>query len=161
MPTGTKGRIVQIIGPVVDIEFPADNLPEIYNAVQVHREDGSTLVLETQQHLGNNWVRTVAMSTTDGLSRGVEAIDTGAPITIPVGPETLGRLFNVLGEPIDLKGDVDCDQHYPIHRPAPALDEQEVTPQVFETGLKVIDLIAPFRKGGKVVGESGADDLDD
>jgi F-type H+-transporting ATPase subunit beta len=142
--------VVQIIGPVVDIEFPANALPEIYNAIQIPREDGSLLIAETQQHLGNNWVRAVAMSTTDGLARGMEATDNGAPITVPVGPETLGRLFNVLGETIDLKEEVDTDQRYPIHRPAPALDEQEVTPQIFETGLKVIDLIAPFRKGGKV-----------
>ncbi len=150
MPAGTKGHIVQIIGPVVDIEFPADALPDIYNAVEILREDGSKLVLEVQQHLGNNWVRAVAMSTTDGLARGVEAQDKGSAITVPVGPETLGRIFNVLGEPIDLKGDVDTDQCYPIHRPAPSLEEQEVTPQIFETGIKVIDLIAPFRKGGKV-----------
>ena len=150
MPAGTTGRIVRIIGPVVDVEFPQDALPDIYNAIEIPREDGSRLIVETQQHLGNNWVRAVAMSTTDGLSRGMEVVDTGGPIGVPVGPETLGRIFNVLGEPIDEKGDVDCDQKYPIHRPAPTLEEQEVTPTVFETGLKVIDLVAPFRKGGKV-----------
>jgi len=150
MPAGTKGRIVQIIGPVLDIEFPPDALPDIYNAVEIPREDGSKVTVEVQQHLGNNWVRAVAMSTTDGLARGVEAEDMGSPITVPVGPETLGRIFNVLGEPIDLKGDVDTDQRYPIHRPAPSLEEQETTVQIFETGIKVIDLIAPFRKGGKV-----------
>ncbi len=150
MPAGTKGRIVQIIGPVVDVEFPADNLPAIYNAIEIPREDGSMLIVETQQHLGNNWVRAIAMSTTDGLSRGMEATDTGSPIMVPVGPETLGRIFNVLGEPIDLKGAVDASERYPIHRPAPTFVEQEVDPTVFETGLKVIDLVAPFRKGGKV-----------
>ncbi|MSQ24006.1 MAG: F0F1 ATP synthase subunit beta [Chloroflexi bacterium] len=150
MPSGAKGRIVQIIGPVVDVEFPPDSLPGIYNAIEIPREDGSTLVVETQQHLGNNWVRTIAMSTTDGLARGMEVTDTGGPIMVPVGPETLGRIFDVLGHPIDLKGDVDTERRYPIHRPAPTLEEQEVTPTIFETGLKVIDLIAPFRKGGKV-----------
>ena len=108
------------------------------------------LVLEVQQHLGNNVVRAVAMGPTDGLRRGLEVVDTGAPITVPVGPPTLGRLFNVLGEPIDAKGDVNADQKYPIHRPAPALVDQAVQPEQFETGIKVIDLIAPFRKGGKI-----------
>ena len=150
MAAGTKGTIVQIIGPVVDVEFPPDQLPEIYHALKIARDDGSSLTVEVQQHLGNNWVRTVAMSTTDGLRRGAEALDTGAPITVPVGPETLGRIFNVLGEPIDLKEPVHAETFYPIHRPAPSFEEQEVTPQLFETGIKVIDLIAPFKKGGKI-----------
>ncbi|HLE55696.1 MAG TPA: F0F1 ATP synthase subunit beta [Rhodothermia bacterium] len=150
MPKGTRGTVVQIIGPVIDVEFPADQLPEIFNAIELHREDGTKITLEAQQHLGNNWLRTVSMSTTDGLRRGMEAIDTGGPIMVPVGPATLGRLFNVLGETIDLKEDVKAETYYPIHRPAPLLADQEVTPQIFETGLKVIDLIAPFRKGGKV-----------
>src|SRR4051794_40291849 len=150
MPKGTKGSIIQIIGAVVDLEFPADLLPDIYNAVEITREGEDPLVVEVQQHLGNNWVRAVAMSATDGLRRGSEATDMGAPISVPVGPETLGRIFNVLGEPIDLKGPVDSIISYPIHRPAPTLEEQEVTPQIFVTGIKVIDLIAPFRKGGKV-----------
>ncbi|MEA2639528.1 MAG: F-type H+/Na+-transporting ATPase subunit beta [Chloroflexota bacterium] len=150
MAAGTKGTIVQIIGPVVDVEFPPDQLPEIYNALDIGRDDGSKLVVEVQQHLGNNWVRAVAMSTTDGLRRGDPALDTGAPIMVPVGPETLGRIFNVLGEPIDLKEPVNAATHYPIHRPAPSFEEQEVTPQLFETGIKVIDLIAPFKKGGKI-----------
>jgi F-type H+-transporting ATPase subunit beta len=150
MAQGTKGTVAQIIGAVIDLEFPADQLPDIFNAVEIPRLDGSKLVVEVQQHLGNNWVRAVAMSTTDGLSRGMDAIDTGAPISVPVGPETLGRIFDVLGQPIDQKGDVDASTFYPIHRPAPSFEEQEVTPQVFETGIKVIDLIAPFRKGGKV-----------
>jgi F-type H+-transporting ATPase subunit beta len=150
MAQGTKGTVAQIIGAVIDLEFPADQLPDIFNAVEIPRLDGSKLVVEVQQHLVNNWVRAVAMSRTDGLSRGMDAIDTGAPISVPVGPETLGRIFDVLGQPIDQKGDVDASTFYPIHRPAPSFEEQEVTPQVFETGIKVIDLIAPFRKGGKV-----------
>ncbi|HLI28490.1 MAG TPA: F0F1 ATP synthase subunit beta [Chloroflexota bacterium] len=144
------GKVVEVVGAVVDIEFPPDQLPEILNAVQIPMGDGKVLTVEVQQHLGNNWVRTVAMSSTDGLRRGMEAIDTGAPISVPVGPAALGRIFNVLGEPIDGKGPVETPIKYPIHRPAPPLVEQEVTPQIFETGLKVIDLIAPFRKGGKV-----------
>jgi F-type H+-transporting ATPase subunit beta len=167
-----SGRIAQIIGPVVDVEFPPEHLPEIYYALEVDlastvssSEDGAqedsasmkgveqnegTLVLEVQQHLGNNMVRAVAMGPTDGLRRGVSVRDTGAPIKVPVGPPTLGRLFNVLGEPIDGKGPVQTDTYYPIHRPAPALVDQAVQPEQFETGIKVIDLIAPFRKGGKI-----------
>ncbi|MBM2810531.1 MAG: synthase beta subunit [Chloroflexi bacterium] len=150
MPAGTKGTLVQIIGPVVDVEFPPDQLPEIFNAIEVQLADGGKLVAETQQHLGNNWVRAVAMTTTDGLRRGAEVIDTGAPISVPVGPETLGRIFNVLGEPIDLGPPVATELRYSIHRPAPSFEEQEVTPHIFETGLKVVDLIAPFKKGGKI-----------
>ena len=150
MAAGTKGTLVQIIGAVVDVEFPPDQLPDIYNAVEIPRDDGSTLIAETQQHLGNNWVRAVAMSTTDGLRRGMQVIDTGTPISVPVGPETLGRIFNVLGAPIDMKGEVDTDKRYPIHRPAPSFEDQEVSPRIFETGLKVVDLIAPFKKGGKI-----------
>jgi F-type H+-transporting ATPase subunit beta len=145
-----KGRVVQVIGPVVDIEFPPDAMPELLHAIKIPMPNGSTLTVEVQQHLGNNWVRCVAMGSTDGLRRGTEAIDTGGPITVPVGPPTLGRIFNVLGEPIDGKGPVHADTYYPIHRPPPSLEEQEVRPEIFETGLKVIDLIAPFRKGGKV-----------
>jgi F-type H+-transporting ATPase subunit beta len=114
------GRIVQVMGPVVDIEFPPDHLPEIYNALDVKMDDGTTLVLETQTHLGNDWVRAVAMSTTDGLRRGMEAVDTGAAISVPVGPETLGRILNVVGDPIDQAGPVEAKTVYPIHRPAPA-----------------------------------------
>ncbi|MPZ15048.1 MAG: F0F1 ATP synthase subunit beta [Chloroflexi bacterium] len=132
------------------MEFPAGELPNIFNAIEVPRNDGKPLICEVQQHRGNNWVRTVGMSTTDGLSRGMAAFDTGRPITVPVGPPTLGRLFNVLGESIDEQEPVVAEVQYPIHRPAPPLEEQEVTPQLFETGLKVVDLIAPFRKGGKV-----------
>jgi F-type H+/Na+-transporting ATPase subunit beta len=143
------GKVVQIIGPVVDVEFPPDRLPEIYNAVEI-QADGNALVAEVQHHLGNNWVRCVAMGSTDGLQRGVAAVDTGQPISVPVGPATLGRIFNVLGQPVDEGGPVVSDTMYPIHRPAPLLVDQSVTPEVFTTGLKVIDLVAPFRKGGKV-----------
>ena len=146
----TVGRVIQITGPVVDIEFPPGHLPGIYDAVEIERPGGGRLVCEVQQHLGDNWVRAVAMTTTDGLPRGVEARDTGGPITVPVGEATLGRVFDVLGEPIDGKGPVAAEKRYPIHRPAPSFDEQVTETQVFETGLKVIDLIAPFAKGGKV-----------
>ena len=148
MARGTKGRVVQVIGPVVDVAFPEGELPEIYHALEIYR-DGKRLVLEVQQHLGNDWVRCVAMDSTDGLRRGEEVIDTGAPIMVPVGPETLGRVFNVIGEPIDEKGPVNAKTFYPIHRPAPSFEEQVTKPEFFETGLKVIDLIAPFTKGGK------------
>lgn len=146
---GASGKIVRITGPVVDVEFPADKLPEIYNAVNVPLRSGGQLVLETQQHLGNDWVRCVAMSSTDGLVRGMEAIDTGAAITVPVGPATLGRIFNVTGETIDQRGEVNADTRYPIHRPSPSYEDQSTQVEVFETGVKVIDLIAPFTKGGK------------
>jgi F-type H+/Na+-transporting ATPase subunit beta len=145
----TTGRVIAITGPVVDIEFPAGNLPAIFNAIEIERE-GEPLVCEVQQHLGNSWVRAVAMTTTDGLARGTEAVDTGAPISVPVGPPTLGRVFDVLGHPIDGKGDVDSEQSSPIHRTAPSFEDQTTATEVFETGLKVIDLIAPFAKGGKV-----------
>jgi len=144
------GRVIQITGAVVDIEFPAGKLPAIYNAVEVKRKDGIKIVCEVQQHLGNNWVRTVAMTTTDGLARGVDAIDTGNPITVPVGQVTLGRVFNVLGEPIDEKGPVNETVRLPIHRPAPAYDQQTTETEIFETGIKVIDLVCPFAKGGKI-----------
>jgi F-type H+-transporting ATPase subunit beta len=144
------GKVIQITGPVVDIEFPAGQLPAIYNAVEILRKGGDPLVCEVQQHLGNNWVRTVAMTTTDGLARGVEVRDTGAAISVPVGEATLGRVFDVLGRPIDGKGDVDRTHVLPIHRTAPAFDQQTTEVEVFETGLKVIDLICPFKKGGKI-----------
>jgi F-type H+-transporting ATPase subunit beta len=153
MATAAKtatGRVIQITGPVVDIEFPAGRLPSIYNAVEIVRGDGAKIVCEVQQHLGNNWVRSVAMTTTDGLARGVEAVDTGGPITVPVGQVTLGRVFNVLGEPIDEKGPVGVSEHLPIHRPAPAFDQQTTETEIFETGIKVIDLVCPFAKGGKI-----------
>jgi F-type H+-transporting ATPase subunit beta len=151
------GKVIQITGPVIDVEFPPGDLPAIYNALEITRpskegSDGAddTLVVEVQQHLGNNWVRAVAMSTTDGLARGLDAVDTGSPITVPVGEATLGRVFDVLGKPIDGKGEVKADKRLPIHRDPPSFEEMETEAQVFETGIKVIDLIAPFRRGGKV-----------
>jgi F-type H+-transporting ATPase subunit beta len=143
------GSVAQILGGVVDVEFPVGNLPEIFHAIEVPREGKSSLVLEVQKHLGENWVRCVAMDSTDGLQRGVPAFATGAPIKVPVGPETLGRIFNVLGRPVDQKGPVEADLYYPIHRPAPPFVDQSTRVEVFETGLKVVDLIAPFTKGGK------------
>lgn len=143
------GRVVQVLGGVVDVEFPSEVLPEIYDAIEVPRDGGAPLILEVQKHMGDNWVRCIAMDSTDGLQRGVPARATGAPIRVPVGPVTLGRVFNVLGRPIDEKGDVKADLYYPIHRPAPEFAEQSTRVEVFETGLKVIDLIAPFTKGGK------------
>jgi F-type H+-transporting ATPase subunit beta len=146
---GSTGKIVQVLGPVVDVEFPPDHLPEIYNAIEVPFDDGGKLTLETQQHLGNDWVRAVAMSSTDGLRRGMDAVDRGQAIGVPVGPETLGRILNVVGDPIDQAGPVEANTYYPIHRPAPTFAEQSTQVEVFETGIKVIDLIAPFTKGGK------------
>ncbi len=140
-----SGKVIQITGPVVDVEFPAGSLPAIYNALEI-----GDLVVEVQQHLGNNWVRTVAMSSTDGLARGVDAVDTGKPISVPVGEPTLGRVFDVLGRPIDGKGAVEGAQTLPIHREAPSFEDMETEAAVFETGIKVIDLIAPFKRGGKV-----------
>jgi len=144
------GKVIQITGPVVDIEFPAGQLPAIYNAIELARPGQAPLVCEVQQHLGNNWVRTVAMTTTDGLPRGTTAHDTGGPIRVPVGEVTLGRVFDVLGDPIDGKGPVDRTRVLPIHREAPAFDQQTTEIEVFETGIKVIDLICPFKKGGKI-----------
>lgn len=146
---GAKGRVLQVIGPVVDIQFPPDQLPDIYDAVEIFRDGQDKLVVEVEQHLGNDWVRCLAMDSTDGLRRGMECIATGGPISVPVGPPTLGRLFNVIGEPVDGLGPVEASERYPIHRPAPPLEEQTTTAQVFETGLKVVDLIAPFTRGGK------------
>jgi F-type H+/Na+-transporting ATPase subunit beta len=150
-----KGKVVQIIGTVVDVEFPPEELPAIYNAVEIEM-DGGKVVGEVQQHLGNNWVRCLAMGSTDGLGRGAEAVDTGQPISVPVGPPTLGRLFNILGEPIDRLGDVETKERRPIHRPPPSFEEQSTTTQVLETGMKVIDLITPFTKGGKIGAYGGA-----
>jgi F-type H+-transporting ATPase subunit beta len=146
---GSTGSVIQIQGAVVDCEFPPDERPEMFEAIEVPREGETPLILEVQRHLGNHAVRAVAMDTTDGLQRGVEAIATGAPIKVPVGEPTLGRMFNVLGDPIDELGEVDASTEYPIHRPAPEFDEQSTRVEVFETGLKVIDLIAPFTRGGK------------
>jgi F-type H+-transporting ATPase subunit beta len=156
------GKVIQITGPVVDVEFPPGELPGIYNALEIKRPAAAegaddTLVVEVQQHLGNNWVRAVAMSTTDGLSRGIDAVDTGAAITVPVGSVTLGRVFDVLGHAIDGKGKVAKSDTLPIHRAAPGFDQMETEAEVFETGIKVIDLIAPFKRGGKasVLGGAG------
>ncbi|TDI87171.1 MAG: F0F1 ATP synthase subunit beta [Chloroflexi bacterium] len=143
------GRVVEIQGGVVDCEFPQGDLPEIYDAIEVSREDQEPLTLEVQRHMGQRIVRTVAMDATDGLRRGVPARGTGAPIQVPVGDVTLGRVFNVLGRPVDGKGPVGATQTYSIHRRAPSFEEQSRRVEVFETGLKVIDLIAPFTKGGK------------
>jgi F-type H+-transporting ATPase subunit beta len=143
------GTVIAITGPVVDIQFPTGRLPGIFNAVTIERE-GNPLVAEVQQHLGNDWVRAVAMTTTDGLARGTSAVDQGAAISVPVGEQTLGRVFNVLGDPIDGKGPLMDVERNPIHRAAPAFDEQATATEVFETGIKVIDLIAPFPRGGKV-----------
>src|SRR5213594_3315413 len=153
-----KGKIVQVIGPVVDVEFP-DQLPAIYNALTVEFDVlGKTtkLTLEVEQHLGDNWVRTVAMGSSEGLKRGYEVIDSGKPISMPVGPGVLGRVFNVVGEPIDERGPVTAEKRYPIHRLAPPLVDQSTSPQVLVTGIKVIDLICPFLKGGKVGAFGGA-----
>ncbi|MFZ5592011.1 MAG: F0F1 ATP synthase subunit beta, partial [Bacillota bacterium] len=144
------GHIVQVIGVVVDVRFPPGHVPEIYNALKVERPDQGPLTLEVAQHLGNNCVRTVAMSATDGLVRGMEVVDTGKPITVPVGRAVLGRLVDVLGEPIDEKGEIVSDKYYPIHRPAPALVDQSTRAEQLETGIKVIDLLVPFLKGGKI-----------
>ena len=143
------GKVAQIQGAVVDCEFSVEDLPDIYDAVEVRRSGMDTIVLEVQKHLGDGMVRCVAMDATEGLPRGVEAHGTGAPISVPVGEATLGRIFNVLGEPIDEQGEVHADEYYPIHRPAPSFDEQSTAVEVFETGIKVVDLIAPFTKGGK------------
>jgi F-type H+-transporting ATPase subunit beta len=144
-----KGKVVQILGGVVDVEFTSEHMPEIYEALEVKQNGGKPLVLEVQKHLGKNWVRTVAMDSTDGLQRNVPVVATGNPILVPVGEPTLGRVFNVLGEPVDGLGPVDSDEKYPIHRPAPSFEDQSTSVEVFETGIKVIDLIAPFTKGGK------------
>ncbi|AYD39204.1 F0F1 ATP synthase subunit beta [Clostridium fermenticellae] len=144
------GKVVQVIGPVIDIKFDTENLPNIYNALEIDMNDGKKLIAEVEQHIGDDIVRTISMEGTDGLERGVNAVDTGAPITVPVGKPVLGRLFNLLGQPIDEAGSVEADIKYPIHRNAPTFEEQSVEPQMFETGIKVIDLIAPYQKGGKI-----------
>ena len=145
-----KGYVCQIIGPVLDIQFPDGKLPPIYSAIKIETADGIGNIVEVQQLLGDNKIRAVSMRSTDGLKRGVEAIDLGAPITVPVGVPTLGRIFNVIGEPVDEQGDVTIDQTLPIHREAPAFTELETKPSIFETGIKVVDLLAPYRRGGKI-----------
>ena len=148
--TANKGYVSQIIGPVLDIKFPAGNLPPIYSAIRIPTADGIGNIVEVQQLLGDNKVRAVSMRSTDGLKRGVEAVDLGAPITVPVGITTLGRIFNVIGEPVDEQGDVLNKESLPIHREAPAFTELETKPSIFETGIKVVDLLAPYRRGGKI-----------
>jgi len=150
-----KGKVAQVIGTVVDVEFPPDELPELFNAIEIGAGDGK-IVLEVQDHLGNNWVRCLALSPTDGLERGAEVIDTGSALKVPVGRATLGRLFDVMGTPLDNLGEVKADDHWPIHRLAPTFEEQETSTQVLETGLKVVDLITPFTKGGKIGAYGGA-----
>ena len=145
-----KGYVTQIIGPVLDIQFPDGNLPPIYSAIQIPLSDNESTIVEVQQLLGDNKVRAVSMRSTDGLKRGTEAIDLGAPISVPVGTPTLGRIFNVIGEPVDEQGDVDNSETLPIHRDAPAFTELETKPSIFETGIKVVDLLAPYRRGGKI-----------
>ena len=146
---GKIGKVVQVIGPVIDIKFDSDSLPDLYNAINIDMGDHE-LVAEVEQHVGDDIVRTIAMSATEGLKRGMDAVDTGNPITVPVGEGVLGRLFNVLGEPIDNCGEVNIKERYPIHRPAPSFKDQAVEPEMFETGIKVVDLLAPYQKGGKI-----------
>jgi F-type H+-transporting ATPase subunit beta len=153
-----KGKIVQAVGPVVDVEF-TENLPAIYNALTVEFKvdnEQCNITLEVQQHLGDHWVRSVSMSGTEGLKRGYEVIDTGAPISVPVGEGVMGRVFDVCGNPVDERGPVKAEKYYPIHRPAPKLEDQSPSPQVLHTGIKVLDLICPFLKGGKVGAFGGA-----
>jgi len=150
-----KGKVVRVMGTVVDIEFPPDELPAINNGLEIS-QDGGKIVIEVQQHIGDSRVRGVALASTDGLARGAEAIDLGSSITVPVGRATLGRLFNVFGEPLDGLGEVKAEQRLPIHHPPPPLEEQETTPEILETGLKVIDLITPFTRGGKIGAYGGA-----
>jgi len=148
------GKILQVMGPVVDVMFESGHLPEIYNALLITNtaisEEEGNLTVEVAQHLGDNTVRCVAMDSTDGLMRGLEVVDTGAGITVPVGPVTLGRIMNVIGEPVDERGPIKSEKRYPIHRPAPAFTDQATTVQMLETGIKVVDLLAPYQKGGKI-----------
>ncbi|WP_238885809.1 F0F1 ATP synthase subunit beta [Clostridium sp. YIM B02551] len=146
---GTIGKVVQVIGPVVDIKFDTDALPNIYNAIEIVNGDHK-VIAEVEQHTGDDIVRAIALEATEGLRRGMDAYDTGKPISVPVGEKVLGRLFNVLGKTIDNEGDVSSENLYPIHRPAPTFQEQSVEPEMFETGIKVIDLVAPYQRGGKI-----------
>jgi F-type H+-transporting ATPase subunit beta len=149
------GKIVQVIGTVVDVEFPPDELPSLFDALEVDNA-GVRLVLEVQQHIGNNWVRCLALGATDGMARGADVTDTGQRVTVPVGPETLGRLFDITGTPLDNLGPVEVGQHWPIHRDAPGFDEQNPSVDILETGIKVFDLVTPFMKGGKIGAYGGA-----
>ncbi len=149
------GKIVQVIGTVVDVQFPPDELPTLFNALELNNQ-GERLLLEVEQHVGNNWVRCLALGPTEGLARGTDVTDTGAPVSVPVGQETLGRLFDVTGEPLDNLGPVEPPQHWPIHRPPPTFEEQATDIEILETGIKVFDLITPFMKGGKIGAYGGA-----
>ena len=153
-----KGRIVQVVGPVVDVEFPQE-LPAIYNALHVEykvQSQPAKLTMEVQQHLGDKWVRAISMSGTEGLKRGFEVTDTGGPISVPVGEGVMGRVLDVTGSPVDERGPIRAEKYYPIHRQPPPLVDQSVSPEVLSTGIKVIDLICPFLKGGKVGAFGGA-----
>ncbi|MCY4623519.1 MAG: F0F1 ATP synthase subunit beta [Chloroflexi bacterium] len=155
MALGTVGHVVQVIGTVVDVEFPSEGLPAIHSAVALDL-DGEALVLEVQQHLGNSWVRCLALGPTEGLARGTEVVDRGEAVSVPVGRGSLGRLFNVLGEPLDGLGEVPAEERWPIHREPPAFEEQETSTSMLETGIKVIDLVSPFARGGKIGAYGGA-----
>ena len=144
------GKVVQIIGPVIDVRFSGDNLPNLHNAIKIEKGDGTYLTVEVAQHVGDDVVRTISMGATDGFVRGAKAIDTGMPISVPVGDAVLGRMFNVLGDPIDGLGEVVSDKHMPIHRNAPSFDEQKTSAEILETGIKVIDLLCPYARGGKI-----------
>ena len=144
------GKVVQIIGPVIDVRFSGDNLPNLHNAIKIEKGDGTYLTVEVAQHVGDDVVRTISMGATDGFVRGAKAIDTGSPISVPVGDAVLGRMFNVLGDPIDGLGEVVTDKHMPIHRNAPSFDEQKTSAEILETGIKVIDLLCPYARGGKI-----------
>ena len=143
------GTVIQIIGPVLDIKFPDGQLPQLLNAITVQNGE-ETITLEVAQHVGDNVARCIAMAGTDGLVRGMKAVDTGGPITVPVGSGTLGRIFNLLGEPVDNQPAPETQERWPIHRPAPSFEEQESTTEILETGIKVVDLICPYAKGGKI-----------
>ena len=149
MANKNTGRVAQVIGPVLDIRFDSGDLPNLLNAIEIEYE-GRVITAEVAQHVGDNVVRCIAMNSTDGLRRGLEAVDTGAPISVPVGEKCLGRMFNLLGDPIDGFPAPEGAPEWPIHRPAPAYDEQEGTTEILETGIKVVDLIAPYAKGGKI-----------
>mgnify|MGYP000836503181 FL=1 len=150
MASNNIGKITQIVGAVLDIRFPEGNLPEINTAIDIKRPDGSRLVVEVAQHLGDDTVRCIAMGPTDGLVRGMDAESTGAPISVPVGENTLGRIFNVLGDAIDNKPAPEVEKYMPIHRKAPTFEEQSTSTEILETGIKVVDLLCPYQKGGKI-----------